>query len=97
MKLSKKEVEKIAQLARMGLTEEEKKTFADQLSVILDYVEKLKEVDTSKVEPTAQVTGLEDHLRNDEIVDVGEEMKQGLLENAPELEDNLVKSKAVFE
>ncbi|OGY45700.1 MAG: asparaginyl/glutamyl-tRNA amidotransferase subunit C [Candidatus Buchananbacteria bacterium RIFCSPHIGHO2_01_FULL_39_8] len=97
MKLTKKEVEHIAYLARLGLTEEEKGKFAEQLSSILDYVEQLKEVDTKGVEPTAQVTGLESVLRPDEIVEVSREVKENLLNNAPEKEDNLVKTRSVFE
>lgn len=57
-KLTKKEVEHVAKLARLGLSSDEKKKFEKELSDILDFVEKLNEVKTDKVEPTAQVTGL---------------------------------------
>jgi aspartyl-tRNA(Asn)/glutamyl-tRNA(Gln) amidotransferase subunit C len=67
MKLSKEEVEHIATLARLNLTEEEKEKYSEQLSGILSYFEKLKEVDTSAVEPTSQVTGLTNIMREDEI------------------------------
>ena len=62
MKLKKSEVEKISDLARINLTEEEKKKFQKELSSILDYVDKLNEVNTDKVEPTYQVTGLRNIL-----------------------------------
>ena len=97
MKLTLAEVEHIAQLARLGLTEAEKKKFAVQISSILDYVNQLKEVDTSGVEPTAQVTGLENVLRPDVIVGGEKEVRKKLLEQAPEIEDDLVKTRAVFE
>ena len=50
--ISRKEVQHIAKLARLGITREEEEKFAKELSSILDYFEKLKEVDVSKVEPT---------------------------------------------
>lgn len=97
MKLSKKEVEHIAHLARLGLTEKEKAKFADQLSSILDYVAQLQEVDTSGVEPTAQVTGLENVFRKDIIEGRDKKTRDGLLKNVPETEDDLIKTKTVFE
>lgn len=97
MALTKKEVEHIAILARLGLAEEEKEKFAKQLSSILDYVNQLQEVDTSKIKPTAQVTGLENVLRADIIEGCDEVTRDRLLKNAPEVEDDLIKTKSVFE
>ncbi len=96
MKLSKKEVEHIALLARLGLTEAEIEKFAGQLSSILDYVEQLKEVDTDGIEPTAQVTGLENVTREDKIEECDAAAREALLELAPDREDDLVKVKSVF-
>lgn len=56
----------IAKLANLIIKEDEKEKFATQLSSILEYVGKLNELDTSNVEPTSQVTGLENVLREDE-------------------------------
>ncbi|MBU4142550.1 Asp-tRNA(Asn)/Glu-tRNA(Gln) amidotransferase subunit GatC, partial [Patescibacteria group bacterium] len=64
--LSHDQVGHIAKLARIGLSEEEKNRFAKDLSAILDFIEKLKEVDVDKTEPTAQVTGLHSVARPDE-------------------------------
>lgn len=66
MKLSKKEVEHVALLARLELTEEEKERFAEQLSDILTYVEKLQELDTTDVPPTSHVLPLTNVMRQDE-------------------------------
>ncbi|MFA5021906.1 MAG: Asp-tRNA(Asn)/Glu-tRNA(Gln) amidotransferase subunit GatC [Patescibacteria group bacterium] len=96
MALSKKDVEHIALLARLGLTEAEKEKFASQLSSILDYFEQLKEVNTNGVEPTAQVTGLENVLRDDVVESYDAETMKKLVDLAPEHEDNLVKTKSVF-
>ena len=96
MKLSQKEIEHIAILARLGLKNDEKERFSSQLSSILDYVEILNEVNTDEVEITAQVTGLENVMREDEVEEVGLEVKKGLIEQSPASEDNLVKTKSVF-
>ncbi len=97
MKLTVKEVEKIANLARLGLNDREKEKFADQLSLILDYVDQLKEVDTTNVKPIAQITGLENVMRNDKIEALKPEMTKNLISQAPEAQDNLIKTSAVFE
>ncbi|MBN1778993.1 MAG: Asp-tRNA(Asn)/Glu-tRNA(Gln) amidotransferase subunit GatC [Candidatus Buchananbacteria bacterium] len=97
MKLTIQEVEKIANLARLGLTDAEKEKFANQLSSILDYFEQLKEVDTTNVEPVAQITGLESVMREDEIKNCEPEVMKELIDQAPESQDNLVKTRAVFE
>jgi len=95
--LSKDEVKHIAHLARLGLTDEEIAKYAKQLSSILDYVEQLKEVNTDGVEPTAQVTGLENVMRDDVIENCDPQVMKKIIELAPEHEDNLIKTKSVFE
>jgi aspartyl-tRNA(Asn)/glutamyl-tRNA(Gln) amidotransferase subunit C len=65
--LSNEEILHIAALARLGLKEGEAERFSRQLNDILRYVEQLKEVDTSDVESTSQVTGLENVSRKDEV------------------------------
>ncbi len=64
-KLNEKEVKHVAKLARLNLTSQEVKKFQEQLSEVLDYIEVLKEVKTEKVEPTSQVTSLENVFRED--------------------------------
>lgn len=91
------EVEHIAKLARIELTDEEKKKFANQLSTILDYVDQLKEVDTSKVEATAQVTGLENVARQDKAKDCDADTREKILAAAPTREGDFIKVKAVFQ
>lgn len=60
------DVKKVATLANLTLSTEEESKFEKQLSDILMYVEKLNQVDVDGVEPTSQVTGLENVARNDE-------------------------------
>lgn len=65
--LTKDQVRHIAKLARLQLTDAEVEKFAPQLTSILGYVDMLQEVDTSKVEATAQVTGLTSVFREDQV------------------------------
>lgn len=95
MKLSTTEVEHIAKLARLRLTEAEKEKYAGQLSGILEYVEKLSAVDTAKVEPTSQVTGLTNIMREDEIIESG--IAADLVASAPESSDGYIKIPKIFE
>jgi aspartyl-tRNA(Asn)/glutamyl-tRNA(Gln) amidotransferase subunit C len=60
------DVKHVAELANLSLTDEETQKFETQLSEVLDYIKKLDEVDVSGVEPTSQVTGLENISREDE-------------------------------
>ncbi|MEW6246183.1 MAG: Asp-tRNA(Asn)/Glu-tRNA(Gln) amidotransferase subunit GatC [Nitrospirota bacterium] len=67
MQISKAEVEKVAKLARLELTEAEKDAFGRQLSTILTYMEKLNTYDTEGVEPTATVLGEVNVFREDVV------------------------------
>jgi aspartyl-tRNA(Asn)/glutamyl-tRNA(Gln) amidotransferase subunit C len=67
MSLSKAEVEHVARLARLGLTEAEKEEFTWQLNEIITFVEKLKELDTTGIEPTAHAIPIQNVFRADEI------------------------------
>lgn len=99
MKLTKDQVKHVAKLARLGLSEAEIEKFRTQLSGILDYVEQLNEVKTDGVEPTAQVTGLLNVMREDEVLtkDVRLADPAELLKctNLP-VERNQIKVKNVF-
>ena len=89
-KLSTQDVLKLARLAKLQLTEDELQAYANDLSEILEYAEQLKVVDVDGLEPTAQVTGLTNVMRKDEIVDYGSTPKD-LLKNAPAQENNMIK------
>ncbi|TFG77252.1 MAG: Asp-tRNA(Asn)/Glu-tRNA(Gln) amidotransferase subunit GatC [Thermodesulfobacteriales bacterium] len=86
MKISKDDVTKVAELARLEVTEEETAIFTEQLGNILEYIEKLNELDTDNVEPTSHVLDISTPLREDKVVkwlSIEE-----VLQNAPESEDN---------
>ena len=99
--ISKKEVEHIAGLARIRFSDKEKEKLAQELGGILGYIDKLKEVNTDGVEPIAHITGLENVLRKDEVMKKPPEEQaveaKKLVEMAPDIKDNYVKVKAVFE
>jgi aspartyl-tRNA(Asn)/glutamyl-tRNA(Gln) amidotransferase subunit C len=82
MKISRQEVEHVAKLARLELSDGEQEKLADQLSGILTYVEKLNELDTSGVEPTAHVLDIKNVMRDD--VAAPSLSQERALANAPE-------------
>ncbi len=95
MALSREEVEHIAELAKLALTEEEKALYAEQLSAILDYFRKLQEVDTSDIPPTATVLPIRNVFRPDEP---GEPMpRELLLQNAPAQADGCFQVQPILE
>ena len=90
--ISKKEVQHIAKLARLGLSSSEEKKFQRELSSILDYIEKLKKVKVADVEPTSHPLQVVNVMRRDE----GKKQKQKLLELAPETKTGYVKVKSIL-
>jgi len=94
-RLSQKEVEQIARLARLKLTEQEKKKFVEQLSLILDYVEQLNQVETKEIEPIGNINGLSNVSREDQVQP--SLAPQELLQNAPAQEKGYLKVKGVKE
>ncbi|MBL1147822.1 MAG: Asp-tRNA(Asn)/Glu-tRNA(Gln) amidotransferase subunit GatC [Pseudomonadota bacterium] len=75
-------VEKIARLARIRVSEEEKVKFAGELNGIMQWIEQLQDVDTEGVEPMTSVVDMSLHMREDEVTDGG--MQEKILANAPE-------------
>jgi aspartyl-tRNA(Asn)/glutamyl-tRNA(Gln) amidotransferase subunit C len=65
--LTTEQIKHIADLARLELTPEEEKKYGEQLSAVLDYVDKLSEVNTDKVSITSQIGGLVNAWREDEV------------------------------
>jgi aspartyl-tRNA(Asn)/glutamyl-tRNA(Gln) amidotransferase subunit C len=82
MKVEITEVEHVALLARLKLSAEEKKLFTSQLNAILDYVEKLNELNTGEVAPTFHVVPHHNVMREDEVKE--SQPQDASLENAPD-------------
>ena len=94
--LSKDQVQKIAQLARIEITSEEAEKYSKELSDILGFVEKLNEANTEGVEPIAHITGAKNITRGDKVIEYSKETKEGIISNFPEKKDRFDKVKAVF-
>ncbi len=91
-------VANVAQLARIELTNAEETKFAGQLGAVLENFELLNQVYTDNVEITAQVTGLTNVFRSDEVKNpAGKKSRDELLSNAPEVEDGSIKVPGVFQ
>lgn len=95
MSINAKDVQHVARLARLNLTPEEESMFTEQLNAILQYAEKLNELDTEGVEPTTHVLPLRNVMREDEVRESLTIEK--VLLNAPDEEDGQFKVPAVLE
>ena len=95
MSLSREQVEHVALLARVGITDEDVDRFSHQLSDVIDYFERLREVDTENVPPTSHTLPLHNIMREDEPqppLGAGE-----VLANAPQQEDGRIRVRAILE
>ena len=95
MKLTRKEVQNIALLARLGLSQEEIEKFILQLSAILENFEVLDQVDTRDLLPTAQTVALQNVFRADEPRP--SYSVQDVMANAPQREEDFFKIRPVLE
>ena len=95
MKITKEQIQHIAVLSRLNLSEEEKDLFGSQLSSILDYMDQLNELDTRETEPTSHVLSLNNVMRDDILASSlpGEEA----LKNAPSHSENLYRVPRILE
>lgn len=97
MKITKKEVDYVARLARLDLSEEEKDRFTGQLESILEYIDQLNRLDTKDIAPTSHVLPLKNVWREDIMKPCPPAVREALLANAPEREGNFYKVKKVIE
>lgn len=85
MAITVKDVEHVAKLARLELTEDEKEKFTRQLGDVLKYVDQMNEVDTSNVEPLSHPIDFVNVMRDDVVK--YEQTKEALMQNAPDEEN----------
>ncbi|TEU16176.1 MAG: Asp-tRNA(Asn)/Glu-tRNA(Gln) amidotransferase subunit GatC [Anaerolineales bacterium] len=95
MRLSREQVRHIAELAKLGITEEEAELFAGQLSEILEYAQMLNQLDTSAIPPTAQAIRMRSVTRRDEVQPSLSPDK--ILANAPQRQGNCFKVKLILD
>lgn len=95
--ISKEEVQHIAKLARLGFTEKEIEKFQKELSKVLDYIEKLKKVDVSDIEPFSHAVKVENVMRKDtEKSKIKSQKSKILLDLMPEKKDGYLKVKSIL-
>ena len=95
MEITLKEVEQVAKLARLELSEDEKAIFARQLSAILSYMDQLKTLDTGGVEPTATVLPTDNVFRDDQVRP--SLPQEAALTNAPDQADGFFRVPRILE
>ncbi len=95
MKITIKDVEYVAKLARLSLTVDEKKKFAEQLNAILEHIDELNKMDTEGVSPTSHAVAMKNVFREDEMEKF--ELTSDIISNAPEKENRFFKVKKVIE
>lgn len=95
MKVSKEEVKHIAELARLNLEEGEEEKYSQQLSQVLEWADKLNNLDVDKLEPTAHVLEMKNVTRADSARETLSNEKA--LANAPDKEDGYFKVPRIIE
>ncbi len=95
MEITREQVEYVAKLARLAVSEEEKALFSRQLSSILTYVETLNRVDASQVEPTSHVIPMHNVLREDEVK--ASLPRESALANAPDSDQGCFRVPKIIE
>lgn len=95
MKLTIDKVKHVAKLANLPLIPSEEEEYSKQLSEVLEYIDQLDKVDTSKVDPTFNVTGQSNVMSEDETIP-GLSAEEAL-QNASKKNDDMFETKGVFE
>jgi aspartyl-tRNA(Asn)/glutamyl-tRNA(Gln) amidotransferase subunit C len=94
MRLSREDVEHVATLARLGLSDTEITRLQDQLSSILEHIAVIDRLDTDAIPPTAQVTAMTNVMRPDIVT--GSLPREAVLENAPRQADGFFEVHAIL-
>jgi aspartyl-tRNA(Asn)/glutamyl-tRNA(Gln) amidotransferase subunit C len=94
-KLTRDDILKLARLSRLRLSDNEIEKFQLEINEILAYVELLQKEDTDGIEPTYQVSGLQNVTRADEIYNYGY-TSQDLLKNVPIKDGDYIKTKRIL-
>jgi aspartyl-tRNA(Asn)/glutamyl-tRNA(Gln) amidotransferase subunit C len=97
MKITKKDVEHVARLARLALTEDEKERYTAQLEGILGYIDSLNKADTANVPPTTHVLPMSNVWREDHAEPNRLGSPADILANAPDADGPFIKVKKVIE
>ena len=93
--MRKEDIEHVARLARLDLSDKEIDLYSKQLSDVLGYINQLQELNISKVPDVGQITGLENQLAKDILQDCELSQKE-LFKNAPIVQKEYIKVKSVL-
>lgn len=93
--ITEEEVKRVAELARLEVTEEETKQYKDHLSMIISYFEKLNELNTEGVKPTTHVLDLKNIYSKDEAKHTIK--REDAFKNAPDAEDGYFRVPSIME
>ena len=93
--ITKNDVDHVAELARLKLTDAETEEFTQELGGILGYIDEMDKADTVNMDIVSQITGLTNVIRADEVKN--ESDRENLLANAPAQKDGAILVKKVFE
>lgn len=96
-KLTKDQVQRIADLARIEISNEEKKKYTQEMIAILDYIEQLNEANTDNVKPTTHITGLINVTREDKDEKQDAEERKRILDCVPQKEGDYIKVKSILQ
>ena len=94
MKLDKEQIKHIASLARLGLSDDDIETFSIQLSEVLDNFDILKQIDTTNVQPAAQIISIQNVFRDDRVENSFPQSE--ILNNAPMKENSCFKVQSIL-
>jgi len=89
--LTKEQILKLARLSRLSLSDDEILKYQKELGDILEYVKKLENVDVSGLEPTYQVTGLQNVMREDSVSEAQQASPEDLMSIVPKTQDGYIK------
>ncbi|MFA5840292.1 MAG: Asp-tRNA(Asn)/Glu-tRNA(Gln) amidotransferase subunit GatC [Candidatus Margulisiibacteriota bacterium] len=95
MSITKHDVEHVAKLARLGLSEEEKELFTKQLSDILEFADSLKKLDTKDVPPTSHAVPIKNVLREDKFIAFND--PEAILANGPDTDKHMFRVPKIME
>jgi aspartyl-tRNA(Asn)/glutamyl-tRNA(Gln) amidotransferase subunit C len=95
MSIRREDVQRLAHLARLEFTPAEETELITHLNTLLSYVEKLNQLDTDGIEPTAHAVNIPSPFREDRVTN--EPNTEALLRNAPAREDNFFKVPKIIE
>lgn len=93
--ISDETIEYVGILAKLALSEEEKERAKSDMGRMLDYIDKLGELDTTEVEPMSHVFPVQNVFREDVVTN--KDMREQMLANAPEAKDGLFMAPRTFE